>query len=495
VSVAPAADPYRSFLDTRWASRARLLILYGLVASVLFVAFDLGVTRGAAEPPSLARILGWRSPSFLIPALGWFAQRYAGRSRLLPAFTVGLSALWTWGNAAAFMALGLGGTAFHALAMVVAFICTSVFLPVERRGRIVTGALLGVGQAAVDLLWPGAGPLAPRLWTQALLLAFGASTGLLFEDFARSRRRSYLLQDELRSTVAALEASRHRMAETAVAVASTAEQLGRSASGLVERVERSGREGQEVAGSLQRLAGSASLLRGRSRESATAAADAAHRASAVEGLIGQIEAGVREVERAVALSEESFGGLERRAQAIQQLVESTRDVALQTHMLAVNAGIQAVSAGEHGKGFAVIAEAIRTLSRDSGRSAGEITRVVDDVSQEMARVVGAIAVVRARASVLAAAFDEARATVERVRGAVGALGEAMAANAGDAEAQAAATAHVSEAAGRITALLDAQAQAAAEIARSSATLAGHASGLRALLPAEGAASGPSPHDT
>jgi methyl-accepting chemotaxis protein len=496
-SPAPApapADAYRAFLATRWAPRARLLIRYGLGATAMLLLFDWGLTRQQPEPPSFGRILLLRLPSALIPALGWFAQRYGARSPLLPPVTVGAAALWAWCNAAAWLALGMGDSAYHAIGILVAFVCLAAFLPVERRGRLGAYALVWLGQAALDLAWPDARPMAARLWTQGLFLGFMASTAILFEDFAVSRRRSFVLTRQLEGTVTELEASRRRMAETAVAVAETAGRLGLSASGLVERVASSGREGEAVAEATRRLAEAARALRGRSSESAGAAADATARASAIDGLIRRIEAGVREVEAAVGRSEASFEGLERRAQSIGVLVETTRDVALQTHMLAVNAGIQAVSAGEHGKGFSVIAEAIRELSRDSGRSAQEIARVVEDVGREMTGVLGAVGQVRARAGQLASAFDEARATLELVRSTVGRLGDAMGENARDAEAQATSTAGVSEATERIAALLRQQGEAAAEVARSSASLADHASGLRALLPDQGATMRPGPRD-
>jgi len=477
-------EAYRAFLAKRWPARARLLIVYGLCATAVMVVFDWGFTRTHDPAPSLARILAVRAVWAAVPAVGWFAQRYGERSGLLPPITLAAAALWTWGNASAFLALGLGGSAYHALGLMVAFFCVAAFLPVNQAsGRLAAYLAMGAGQLLLDLAWPDGRPLSTRLWGQALLAIVVGSTGVVFEDFAASRRRAFVLRVEVEGSVAALTESRRRMAETAVAVARSAVDLRRSASALLERAARSGDEGEALATTARKLASGAKAMQVRSRDSAESAEEATHRASAIGGLIGQIEAGMRELEEAVARSETSFGQLQTRAEDIGALVESARDVALQTHMLAVNAGIQAIGAGEHGKEFAVIAEEIRKLSRDSGQSAQAIARVVDDVSREMSALLRAIAQVRARTGQFVAAFDQSRAALDEIRAAVRGLGEAMAASASDAEMQAASSASASDATERMARLLREQAEVAGDVARTSTALADHAAGLRSLLPA------------
>jgi methyl-accepting chemotaxis protein len=452
-----------------------------LIGSFFLLLFDWGFTRLQPVPPPFSRILAWRLAGFLVPLASLAFVRFGSRSPLLPVMVVAMSAVWTWANAAGFLALGLGGTAYQAVILLVAFVCLASFIPATRNQRLLAYSVLGVGQAVIDLAWPDGRPLLARAWTQGLLLAFVASTGLMLEAFAASRRRAFLLRRDLESSLADLQASRQHMAETAVTVAASAEQLGRSASTLVERAARSEKEGDSMADASRRLAQAAAALQSRSRESADTATQAANRASSIGGLIGQIETGLREIEAAVARSETTFEQLQARAAGIGALVESSRDVALQTHMLAVNAGIQSVSAGEHGKGFAVIAEEVRKLSQDSGRSAQEISGVVQAVERDMAAVLRAIGHVRHRTGQFSATFDEARATLEEIRATVQALGDAMGANAGDADAQALSSAGVSEGTDRMAALLRQQAEVAADVARTSAALAGHATGLRLLL--------------
>jgi len=162
-------------------------------------------------------------------------------------------------------------------------------------------------------------------------------------------------------------------------------------------------------------------------------------------------------------------------------------------MLAVNAGIEAASAGEHGRGFAVIAQEVRQLAQDSGRGALAINSVVSDLRRQMDALLSAIESVRARTGHFTSVFGQARFTLEAIHEIVHGLGEAMRENAQDADSQAEASGNLSQSTTRLRELLQGQAQLSADVASTSVTLAQHADGLRALLPASAdAAAAPVP---
>jgi len=210
------------------------------------------------------------------------------------------------------------------------------------------------------------------------------------EQLASAANQASLATNQISNTIQQVAKGTADQASSVTKTAASMEQMSKAIDGVAKgaqeqsiAISKAAEITSKISTAIQQVTGNVSSV----TKDSDASAEAARIGAAT---VQETLKGMQSIKSKVDISASKVQEMGQRSGEIGAIVETIEDIASQTNLLALNAAIEAARAGEHGKGFAVVADEVRKLAERSSQATKEIGTLISGIQSTVAEAVKAM---------------------------------------------------------------------------------------------------------
>jgi methyl-accepting chemotaxis protein len=194
----------------------------------------------------------------------------------------------------------------------------------------------------------------------------------MIREFRNMLRQVHEVSEQVAASSEQLTASANESTRASEQISEASQEIAVGSEGQMESVRKTTEALHEMSNNIQAIAGKIHNVK---HDSAVVVRYAHEGENSLKKVVWEMN----DISQKVSDTESQIRELGNRSEAIKGIIHTIHEISEQTNLLALNAAIEAARAGEQGKSFAVVAQEIRKLAEQSGKSAGEIAALISDI--------------------------------------------------------------------------------------------------------------------